>query len=140
MQSLAMPNTQPFLSNPPMPSANFTHPIFLYTPPFTAPFSQPYAPQPFTYPSIAKSSQEPRWYPNLGTNHHVTSDPKNLTTSKNYAGLDKLMLENGKSIDVSSSCFNYFSSQFGLARSMSLNNILHVLDIAKNLLSVSQFA
>ena len=73
-----------------------------------------------------------------GASTHVTVDLHNLSTKADYNGKEKLIVSNGSKLDIShigSSIIESHSSQ----KPLFLKNILHVPDITKNLLSISQF-
>ena len=76
------------------------------------------------------------WYPDSGASHHVTPNSDNLQNRVTYAGQDQFYIGNGQGIEILSTQNSVLSSQH---KSFSLNNILHVLAITKNLLYVHQF-
>ena len=95
-------------------------------------------------PSIANTSEygydgaSAVWYPDSGATNHVSNDLGNLNISSEYHGGKKLMLGNGLGISISHIGQAHFKT--ANSRTLLLNNLLHVPDISKNLLSVSQFA
>ena len=81
---------------------------------------------------------DPLWYPDSGASHHLTPDLSQFSSKSTYNGEDLVQVGNGagmriKHVGTSSLlCHNSHSS-------FSLNNLLHVPGLTKNLLSVSQF-
>ena len=76
------------------------------------------------------------WYPDSGSTHHVTNDQNNIHNPIIYTGPDQLYVGNGQGLHISStgsSKFHINSAHF------KLNDILHVLLITKNLLSIHKF-
>ncbi|KAL5718134.1 hypothetical protein ACHQM5_011070 [Ranunculus cassubicifolius] len=94
-----------------------------------------YSPQESNTPAAMLASSnpafDPNWYADSGATHHLTSDMANLTTRSEYNGSDQILIGNGKGLNIS----HIGSSSKG---SLSLQNMLHVPSIAKNLLSVSR--
>jgi hypothetical protein len=87
--------------------------------------------------SAPHSSHDLNWYPDTGATNHVTSDLGNLNLqAEEYNGSDQLRVGNGQGLDIKhlgSSKLHYPHVSF------TLQNLLHVPNIQKNLLSVSQF-
>lgn len=79
------------------------------------------------------------WYPDLGASHHITYDSGNFTQITPYQGSEKVHLGNGQAISISSLGTSQFYSPQNRHTLLTLNNLLHVPTIAKNLVSVSQF-
>lgn len=77
------------------------------------------------------------WYPDTGSTNHLTNDLQNLNLhAEPYTGLDQIQVGNGAGLAIThtgSSKINSSQSSF------HLSNILHVPQIKKNLISVSQF-
>lgn len=81
------------------------------------------------------------WYPDSGATNHISNDLSNLNISSEYQGGMKLQLGNGKAIDIAHIGHSFLNaSPSPNSRSLLLNHLLHVPQITKNLLSVSQFA
>ncbi|CAA0817787.1 cysteine-rich RLK (RECEPTOR-like protein kinase) 8, partial [Striga hermonthica] len=83
-------------------------------------------------------AQSEVWYPDSGATNHVTHDLANLNLASEYNGEERVHLGNGSGMNI---------SHFGESIVMSnknqkflLKNLLHVPNITKNLVSVSQFA
>lgn len=74
---------------------------------------------------------EQTWFVDSGATNHITNDLRNLSIHLGYQGTDKVsigILNSGSSVILTPSC------------SFKFNNVLHVLEISSNLLSVNQFA
>jgi len=76
------------------------------------------------------------WFPDTGTNQHVTPDLETLTDSAPYLGNDYLHVGDGKGLDISHIGHTKLHS---LKHMFTLSNILHVPHITKSLLSVQKF-
>jgi hypothetical protein len=78
------------------------------------------------------------WYPDTGATHHVTNEMNNLNvSSEEYTGADKIHVGNGSSLSIT---HKGSATLFVSCTQFLLRNLLLVLDICKNLLSVSKFA
>lgn len=79
------------------------------------------------------------WYPDSEASNHVTTDARNLITKTDFLGNNKVHMGDGKGLaikhDGQSSFFSPYNSKL-----LSLQHLLHVPPITKNLLSVSKFA
>ena len=73
------------------------------------------------------------WYPDSGATHHVTNNPQALIDPIVYQGTEQLQIGNGSGLYIHSTGS---SSILSRSRPLKLQNILHVLDIKKNLLSI----
>ncbi|KAL4339361.1 hypothetical protein GQ457_08G024740 [Hibiscus cannabinus] len=80
-----------------------------------------------------------QWFVNSGASHHVSPDSSILVDSADYSGPGKLTVGNGMHLGISrigqSSLISSSST-----RTLLLNNVLHVPNITKNLVSVSKLA
>ncbi|XP_019430268.1 PREDICTED: uncharacterized protein LOC109337698, partial [Lupinus angustifolius] len=88
------------------------------------------------------SSQDSRsslWYPDSGATNHLTSDSSLLHEPTEHFGPDQIYMGNGAKAPITSSGNTYFHST-NFTTSLSLQNLLLVPTITKNLMSVSQFA
>ena len=79
------------------------------------------------------------WYPDIGATYHITNDPAIFNKKQMYNGSENVQLGNGSgmfihSVGYTSLCNSSSNHLF------TLNNLLHVPCINKNLLSISQFA
>ena len=82
---------------------------------------------------------DPSWYLDLGASHHFIPDPANLLTGSEYLGFGQVFIGNGTSINIQ----HIGHSILQLIDSNSvfkLDNLVLIPTIAKNLISVSQFA
>lgn len=81
------------------------------------------------------------WFPDSGATNHVTNDLLNLNLSSEYSGGKKLALGDGFEMNIAHIGETILQSGSSLSsRKIMLKNLLHVPNITKNLLSVSQFA
>ena len=77
------------------------------------------------------------WYPDSGSTNHLTLELNNLNLhAEEYQGLDQIRVGDGIGLDI-----KHIGSSKLLISSTSfpLKHVLHVPDIQKNLVSVSQF-
>lgn len=73
-------------------------------------------------------------FPDIGANHHMTSNPTEAKGIHSYSSKESVMVGNDADSSITSvGQFNVLGTQ------IKLNNILIVLEIACNLFSVSQF-
>ncbi|KAE8658547.1 hypothetical protein F3Y22_tig00116971pilonHSYRG00774 [Hibiscus syriacus] len=84
---------------------------------------------------VARSSR--KWIIDSSSTHHVTLDADNVVGREEYIGQGKLMIGNGNDLSVSSIGH---SRLHGCDHSLTLNNLLHVPYILKNLVSISKLA
>uniref|UniRef100_A0A2N9H082 Uncharacterized protein n=1 Tax=Fagus sylvatica TaxID=28930 RepID=A0A2N9H082_FAGSY len=78
---------------------------------------------------------EGEWVPDIGATAYLTDDPSILSKLQSYVDSDSVMVGNGSELPINhTSHANIFSP----GSSLTLNNVLVVPDIKKNLLSVSQ--
>lgn len=80
------------------------------------------------------------WYPDSGATNHVTANAENLTHKSEFLGPNQVLVGDGKGLPISHIGFSKFLSPLDTSKILSLNHILHVPAITKNLLSVSKFA
>ncbi|CAA7051267.1 unnamed protein product [Microthlaspi erraticum] len=73
------------------------------------------------------------WVFDTGATHHITSDLANLSLHQPYNGGEEVLVGNGNSLPIS---HTGFASIPLLAKTLSLNNVLCVPQITKNLISV----
>jgi len=77
------------------------------------------------------------WYPNTGSTNHLTNDLNNLSVhSEPYLGNDKIHVGDGAGLSIKNIGSATLST---IANSFTLNKLLHVPHIQKNLISISQF-
>jgi len=83
--------------------------------------------------------EDPLWYPDSGASHHITHDSTLFTDNQEYQGFANVKLGNGTGMSISyigsASCVSLVTNTV-----LSLQNLLHVPTLNKNLLSVSKFA
>ncbi|GAB2282194.1 hypothetical protein Dimus_039527 [Dionaea muscipula] len=77
------------------------------------------------------------WYPDSGATNHLTNEFNNLSFGTEYKGKEKICMGNGAGLGISNVGHSHLSTN---SRTLVLKNLLHVLKITKNLISVSQFA
>lgn len=73
-----------------------------------------------------------------GATHHVTSNLGNLHLQSPYSGTSRLIVGNGASVNIENTGTMHVSS-LQHNKVVVLRNVLHVPDITRNLLSISQF-
>ena len=76
------------------------------------------------------------WFLDIGVVHHLTSDLNNLTIHNPFTGEDKVIVGDGKGLSIAN------IGKFSLASSSGsfvFNDVLHVLSITTNLVSVQRF-
>ena len=73
------------------------------------------------------------WYPDSGATHHVTNDSQAMVDPALYQGTEQLQIRNGSGLFIHSTGSSSLPSR---SHSLKLQNILHVPDIKKNLLSI----
>jgi transposase InsO family protein len=80
---------------------------------------------------------DPNWYSDSGATHHLTSDLANLNVcADEYHGPNQIRVGNGTSLPMKHIGSTQFSTP---TASFLLNNVLHVPQISKNLISVRKF-
>uniref|UniRef100_A0A803P7H9 Reverse transcriptase Ty1/copia-type domain-containing protein n=1 Tax=Cannabis sativa TaxID=3483 RepID=A0A803P7H9_CANSA len=85
------------------------------------------------------AAQDSNWYPDSGATNHCTPEQQHLTHGAEYDGAEKLFVGNGTGLSIQHVGQSLFSTPYS-SKFVLLNNLLHVPDITKNLLSVSKFA
>jgi histone deacetylase 1/2 len=80
------------------------------------------------------------WYPDSGASHHLTFNPNNLAYRTPYNGHEQVMMGNGQGVSIQSLGQSKFPSPNNPNVHFTLNELLHVPNVSKNLLSVSKFA
>ena len=88
---------------------------------------------------IPSATEDPLWYPDSGATHHVTKDPTFYSTKQPYHNTETIKMGNGSGLFIANTGSAIFRSSL-TDKPFLLRNLLHVLMITKNLLSVSQFA
>ncbi|KAL4291971.1 hypothetical protein GQ457_14G011070 [Hibiscus cannabinus] len=83
-----------------------------------------------------QSTTSDSWVVDSGATHHVTLDASKVAHGVDYTGPGMLVVGNGHSLPINK------TGQFALlsdSRLLLLNNLIHVPQVTKNLLSVSKF-
>nr|KYP50409.1 Calcium-transporting ATPase 9, plasma membrane-type [Cajanus cajan] len=110
----------------------------------------PFHSQPATHPTrfsngimaMAMTSFSPGsnlWYPDSGASNHVTNMSQNIQQFTPFEGPNQITIGNGQGLPINSSGVTTFSSPLKPHISLTLNNLLYVPNITKNLIGVSQF-
>lgn len=76
------------------------------------------------------------WLLDSGASHHVTNDLNNLSLHAPYDGTEELIIGDGSSLPISN------TGSFSLStpsHTFKFSNVLHVPNISRNILSISQF-
>lgn len=89
-----------------------------------------------TRPNTFNTGNFISWYLNIGSNFHTIPDITNLHSISPYQGAYQLHVRNGQGLNVDNIGEATLSSP---TWKLTLNNILHVPNIVKNLLSVQKF-
>ena len=137
-QNYAPPQSQPRANNPPQfsyynPAANLVQAAVRL---LLLPMSVS-SPSEYSFEVNSTTS----WYPDSGATNHVSNDLNNLNISSEYTGGKALMLGNGDTVSIANIGESAFDPHVpNSSRKLHLRNLLHVPNITKNLLSVSQFA
>jgi histone deacetylase 1/2 len=121
----------------PQPNFNPYQPRF---PPPARPSTSQVAPPNALLTNTPSVSGSGTWYPDSGASFHVTADARNIQEPSFFDGADQVFIGNGQGLPIHSSGFSVFPSPILPNTQLSLNNLLHVPSITKNLMSVSQFA
>lgn len=80
------------------------------------------------------------WFPDSRATNHVTTEPSNLYHGSEYSGSDQLYVGNGTSLLIKRIGNASVKSPINSSIYFSLNNMLLVPSITKNLVSVYKFA
>jgi hypothetical protein len=89
--------------------------------------------QPASTPDLA----DPNWCLDSGATHHMTSSPNNLSNVQPYLVTDSIVVGNGSQLSISHIGQTTVSTP---AKALSLNGVLCVPTIKKNLISIRRFA
>lgn len=95
-----------------------------------------YNSSPATLLAIANIVSDPAWFADTRTNNHITSDKGNLTSASDYTGKEKVMVGNGSKLNISHFVTSHIPALND--KTLVLNKLLHVPEMKKNLISVSQ--
>ena len=80
------------------------------------------------------------WYLDSGASNHIMPEFSNLMDSVDFKGFEKLHIGNGQGLSICHVGTSKVHSPFDPSITLHLNNLLHVLHIIKNLMSVSRLA
>ncbi|CAL0312026.1 unnamed protein product [Lupinus luteus] len=123
------------------------YPYYISPPPHHKPLSYPMYPPHPNYPpyamNVSTGPSDPKqalWFPDLRATNYITVDPNLVHNTMEHFGPKHLYMGNGTKELISCSGTTTFSSLCHPNISLSLNNLLLVPTITKNLISVSQFA
>nr|KYP45581.1 hypothetical protein KK1_032885 [Cajanus cajan] len=89
--------------------------------------------------SATQCSLDDTWYPDTGATNHFTNDLSNLMIKTPYIGSKKVVVGNGNFLSIHNTG-NFKLKNPSNNISFTLNKLLHVPDITKNILSVAKFA
>ena len=81
------------------------------------------------------SQVEEMWLTDTGAIDHITANTNNFTTQAPYNGSDQVVVGNGQNLPINTIGNTHLYTQ---THKFCLNNVLHVLEIASNLLSVNK--
>ena len=79
---------------------------------------------------------ESSWFLDSGATNHVSAELNNLSSRSDYKGKEKLVVGNDSELNIKHIGSTNICSQ---SRPLKLTNILHVPQITKNLIIISQF-
>ncbi|KAL5766680.1 hypothetical protein ACOSP7_017297 [Xanthoceras sorbifolium] len=82
---------------------------------------------------------DPAWYADSRATTHVTSDLGNLSHYSQYEGLHKLVVGSGQKLAIDNVGTSLVKSHTQPTQTLQMTNVLHVLQVTKNLLSISTF-
>ena len=88
------------------------------------------------YMATSETLNDPRWYADSGASCHVTDDASLIDKGSEYNGKQMLTVGNGSKLKISRIGDSYLFTKGN--KLLILKDMLHVPEITKNLLSVSQ--
>lgn len=96
---------------------------------------EPVVALPLPWLPLLRNLRDNSWYLDSGASNHLTPDLNNLTLKETYTCTDQIMVENGCQLPI-----HYIGSSFIPldVQRLILNGLLHVLEISKNLISISR--
>lgn len=102
----------------------------------------PRAPQAFVANASAPAvpSPSPDFFADSAATHTMSNASQSVQQQVPFVGPDQVIIGNGQGLDIKSIGFTKFRSPLNPKRVLSLNNVLHVPSLTKNLLSVKQFS
>lgn len=78
------------------------------------------------------------WFLDSGATHHMTNEAQNFSNKQDYKEESKVLIGNGSALLITHIGSNFIYSS-SVNDHLILNDILHIPNINKNLLSISQF-
>lgn len=90
---------------------------------------------PRTYNASMMPPDPPSWLVDSGAMHHITSDLASLALHSQYTGSEEVLVGNGDGLQITHIGSLSLPHSSG---TLSLNNVLRVHEIAKNLIWVCQ--
>lgn len=93
-----------------------------------------------TTQEIQIPAESQTWFPDSGATHHVTPDAHHLTQGAPFSGSEQVHIGNGQGLNITSVGSSQFLSPSFPNVTLTLNDLLVVPSITKNLVSVSRFA
>lgn len=94
-----------------------------------------YQQPPKAYNVMMQAPDTTSWLLDSGASHHLTSDLANLSLHAPYNGGEEVQIGNGAGLEIENTGSTILPSS---TRTLFLKNVLHVPDIARNLLSVNK--
>ena len=94
-----------------------------------------YPKTPQAYNTMMHAPDTASWLLDSGASHHLTSDLSNLSLHSPYNGGEEVQIGNDTGLEIENTGSSLLPSN---SRTLSLNNVLYVPDIARNLLSVKK--
>lgn len=88
--------------------------------------------------ALPETVYDPAWYLDSGATNHITPDPANLFSKSFYNGDNRIRVANGEPTHIHHIGNSFFFPPNSI-KPIVFQNLLHVLDITKNLMSVPQF-
>jgi histone deacetylase 1/2 len=82
---------------------------------------------------MASYGVDTNWYGDTGATDHITSELNSLTMKEKYKGRDQIHMTNGQGMSISHVGHAIVKSP---SRNLHLNNVLHVPNAIKNLVSI----
>ncbi|XP_016195998.1 uncharacterized protein LOC107637061 [Arachis ipaensis] len=137
-QSYTNPQLQPLNAAPPPSMAFHNGKQVQHHTPQSSP-QQPAAPSPQAYIALPSAVPDAGWYPDSGASHHITFDQSNLNTGSEYDGSQQVYGGNGQGMKITHVGNSILHASLS-NRPFRMQNLLHVPNISKNLISVAKFA
>ncbi|KAK0597079.1 hypothetical protein LWI29_021647 [Acer saccharum] len=98
--------------------------------------NQPTPWQPRAHFAANSFAHNPAWLLDSGASHHVTTDLSNLSLHTPYNGSDNVMIGDGTGLSITNTGSSSLSTS---NKTYTLNDVLCVPNMKKNLISISQF-